>query len=328
MVISLSNNNRGTLDPMELRHLRYFVAVADYRNFTRAAEHNFVAQPALSQQIGRLERELGVTLFARDRHAVELTPAGQLLLPHARRILADAEHAQAAVRAYLGLEAGQLHMGLIQTSAAAVDMLAAIGRFHERYPGIEVHVSSQPSAEMTQAVTAGTLDLAVVALAPEDVPAGLEARLLAIDPLVGVVSEGAAGGLTGPVSLAELLARGPLINLTPGTGLRGQVDAALRRAGIEAGSRFELAQAAEMLRFTAAGLGVTIVPRSLAQGAASEAVTSRLPCRVFELADREAVHPVSVVCQPARLSAAAREFLGMLPASATAGQQPDKDEHN
>jgi DNA-binding transcriptional LysR family regulator len=297
---------------MELRHLRYFVAVAEYRNFTRAAEHNFVAQPALSQQIGRLERELGAALFARDRHTVELTPAGQLLLPHARRVLADAEHAQAELRAYLGLEAGQLHMGLIQTSAAAIDMLDAIRRFHERFPAIEVHVSSQPSADMVQAVTAGTLDLAVVALARENVPAGMETRLLSTDPLVGVVGERAATGLTGPVALPELLARGPLINFTPGSGLRRQVDAALRRAALETAPRFELAQAADMLRFAAAGLGVTIVPRYLTEGRPAEAAAPSPPYRVFELTDREAVHPVSVVYQPARLSAAAQEFLAIL----------------
>jgi DNA-binding transcriptional LysR family regulator len=297
---------------MELRHLRYFVAVAEYRNFTRAAEHNFVAQPALSQQIGRLERELGAALFARDRHTVDLTPAGQLLLPHARRLLADAERAQAELRAYLGLEAGQLHMGLIQTSDAAIDVLDPIRRFHERFPAIEVHISSQPSAEMVQAVTAGTLDLAVVALARENVPAGMEARLLSTDPLVGIVSERAADRLTGPVSLAELLARGPLITFTRGSGLRRQVDEALRRAGLEADSRFELAQATDMLRFAAIGLGVTIVPRSLAEGAAAAAAAPGPSYRVFELTDREAVHPVSVVYQPARLSAAAREFLAML----------------
>jgi DNA-binding transcriptional LysR family regulator len=295
---------------MELRHLRYFAAVAEHRNFTRAAEHNFVAQPALSQQIGRLERELGTTLFARDKHTVELTPAGQLLLPHAKRILADAEHAQAELRAYLGLEAGQLHIGLIQTNA--MHILHPISRFHERFPAIEVHISNQPSAEMVQAVTARTLDLAVVGVAREDIPAGLEARLLTTYPLVGVVGERAANGLTGPVSLQELLTRGPLINFAPGTGLRRQVDEAMRRAGLETDSRFELSQATDMLRLAAIGLGVTIVPQPVAESPASEVARSSLPYRVFELTDREAIQPVSVIYHPARLSASAREFLAML----------------
>jgi len=297
---------------MELRHLRYFVAVAEHRNFTRAAEHNFVAQPALSQQIGRLERELGTTLFVRDKHTVELAPAGQLLLPHAKRILADAEHAQAEVRAYLGLEAGQLHIGLIQTGVSASDVLHPISRFHERFPAIEVHISNKPSAEMVQAVTAGTLDLAVVGVAREDIPAGLEVRPLTTKPLVGIVGERAANGLTGPVSLQELLTRGPLINFAPGTGLRRQVDEAMRRAGLETDSRFELSQATDMLRLVATGLGVTIVPQPLVESAASEIATFDLPYRVFELTDREAVQPVSVTYHPLRLSASARQFLAML----------------
>jgi DNA-binding transcriptional LysR family regulator len=297
---------------MELRHLRYFVAVAEHRNFTRAAEHNFVAQPALSQQIGRLERELGTTLFARDKHTVELTPAGQLLLPHAKRILADAERAQAEVRAYLGLEAGQLHIGLIQTSASSIDVLHSISRFHERFPAIEVHISTQPSAGMVQAVTAGTLDLAVVGVAREDIPASLGVHPITTDPLVGVVGERTANGLTGPVSLQQLLTRGPLINFAPGTGLRRQVDEALRRAGLETDSRFELSQATDMLRLVAIGLGVTIVPKPLAESAASESAALGLPYRVYELTDREAVQQVSVIYHPARLSASARQFLAIL----------------
>jgi DNA-binding transcriptional LysR family regulator len=165
---------------------------------------------------------------------------------------------------------------------------------------------------MAQAVSAGTLDLAVVALPPDSIPAGLESRLLATDPLVGVVADGAAEGLTGPVSLPKLLARGPLITFARGSGLRGQVDAALRRAGLETDSRFELAQTGEMLRFAAAGLGVTVVPRSLAQGTLPECAARSLPYRVFELTDHEAIHPVSIIYQPPRLSAAAHEFLAML----------------
>ena len=297
---------------MELRHLRYFVAVAEHRNFTRAAKHNLVAQPALSQQIGRLERELGAPLFARNKHTVELTPAGALLLPHAKRILADTERAQSELRAYLGLEAGQLHIGLIQTSTSSVDVLDPLSRFHERFPAIEVHISAQPSEAMVQGVATGALDLAVVGVGPESVPAGLQARLLAIDPLVGVVSERSAAGLTGPLSLQELLARGPLINFSQGTGLQRQVDKALRRAGLETNSRFELAQADDMLRYVARGLGVTIVPWSLTESMASDTALRAPPYRVFELADRDAVHPVSVIYDSARLSASAREFLAML----------------
>jgi DNA-binding transcriptional LysR family regulator len=112
-----------------------------------------------------------------------------------------------------------------------------------------------------------------------------------------------------------------------GDGPGGDESRRRRRAGLETGSRFELAQATEMLRFAAAGLGVTIVPRSLAQGPPAQGAASSLPYRVLELADREAVHPVSVVYQPPRLSAAAREFLAMLalPVPTTTGQPPGQE---
>ncbi len=206
-----------------------------------------------------------------------------------------------------------MRIGLIQTSASSIDVLDPVSRFHERFPAIEVHISAQPSEAMIEGVAAGTLDLAVVGVGPESIPAGLQARLLATDPLVGVVSERSAAGLTGPLSLQELLARGPLINFSHGTGLQRQVDEALRRAGLETSSRFELAQADDMLRYVARGLGVTIVPRSLTGSMAPDRALPGQPYRVFELADRDAVHPVSVIYDPARLSVSAREFLAMLP---------------
>jgi DNA-binding transcriptional LysR family regulator len=114
------------------------------------------------------------------------------------------------------------------------------------------------------------------------------------------------------VTLPDLLSRGPLINFAAGTGLRKHVDEALRRAGLETDARFELSQASDMLRFAAAGLGVTIVPQSLAESMAPEAIALGPRYRVFELDDRDAAHPVSVIYHPARLTASARQFLAML----------------
>src|ERR1700760_4580694 len=125
---------------MEIRHLRYFIAVAELRNFTKAAEASFVAQSALSQQVGRLEHEVGAPLFTRGRRGAELTPAGELLLPHARRLVADEAWARAELRSYLGLEQGRLSIGVIQTSASAVDVAGLTARFYRGHPGIELRV--------------------------------------------------------------------------------------------------------------------------------------------------------------------------------------------
>jgi DNA-binding transcriptional LysR family regulator len=294
---------------MELRHLRYFVAVAELKNFTRAAERSFVAQSALSQQIGRLERELGTLLFARTTHAVELTPAGAVLLPHARRILSDVDLAGAEMRAYLGLEKGHLRLGLIQTSASAIDIVGPIGTFHDAHPEIEVSITNQPSADMLAALDHGLLDVAVVGASPDEIPEGLEAHLLATDPLVGVYRGNASRETAEPIALEELLTHGPLISFAVGTGIRRHVDEAFTRAGVQAVTAFEMSQANDMIRFAALGLGVTVVPRTLAQISTGEIEQLGLEYRTVPLRDELAVHPISVVFDPARISAAGRVFL-------------------
>jgi DNA-binding transcriptional LysR family regulator len=295
---------------MEIRHLRYFIAVAELRNFTKAAEASFVAQSALSQQISRLEHELGTPLFVRGKRGAELTPAGELLLPHARRIVADEAWARAEMRSYLGLEKGRLTIGMIQTSASGVDVVGAVAEFSQRYPGIELHIVDQTTAEMLEGVRRGPLDLAVVGISPDELPDGLESRQLAVEPLVGVVSEKLADGLVGPVSIADLLGRGRLIQFAAGTGIRRHVDAALRRAGLEASSPLELNQASDLVAFAAIGLGVTIVPRTLAVTSAPQPAGRRYV--VLGLTDPLAVHPVTVVFAPSRLSASAQEFFDLL----------------
>jgi DNA-binding transcriptional LysR family regulator len=297
---------------MEIRHLRYFIAVAELRNFTKAAGASFVAQSALSQQISRLEHELGAPLFVRGKRGAELTPAGELLLPHARRIVADEAWARAEMRSYLGLEKGRLTIGMIQTSASGVDVAGAVAEFSQRYPGIELHIVDQTTAEMVEGVRRGPLDLAVIGIGPDELPDGLESRQLAVEPLVGVVSEKLADGLVGPVSIADLLGRGRLIQFAAGTGIRRHVDAALGRAGLEASSPLELNQASDLVVFAALGLGVTIVPRTLAVTSAPQLAEAGRRCVVLGLTDPLAVHPVTVVFAPSRLSASAQEFFDLL----------------
>jgi DNA-binding transcriptional LysR family regulator len=297
---------------MEIRHLRYFIAVAELRNFTRAAEASFVAQSALSQQISRLEHELGAPLFVRGKRGAELTPAGEVLLPHARRLVADEARARAEMRSYLGLEKGRLTVGLIQTSASAVDVVGAVAEFGRQYPGIELHIVNQTTAEMVEGVRRGALDLAVVGVGPDELPDGIESRQLAVDPLVGVASEKLASGLVGPVSVADLLGRGRLIQFAAGTGIRKHVDAAVRRAGLEVSSPFELTQASDLLVFAALGLGVTIVPRTLTVTAAAQLAEAGQRYVVLGLTDPLAVHPVTIVYQTQRMPASAQVFLDLL----------------
>jgi DNA-binding transcriptional LysR family regulator len=306
---------------LEIRHLRYFIAVAELRNFTRAAERCYVAQSALSQQISRLEQELGTPLFARTNRRVSMTPAGELLLPYAQRLVADEANVRAEMRSYLGLERGRLRLGLIQTSASALDVLRSITEFHETFAGIDVQITNLPSREMVNRVQLGLLDLAVVGLRPDEVPDDLESWQLASEPLVGVLGTHLAQGLTAPIDVADLLSRGQLINFAPGSGIRIHVEETLARAGFPTPtpSSFELTQATDLLRFTALGLGVTIVPRTLAEAPLAELPTFTHTYVVMALSDPMALHHVTAVFDPTRLSVAAREFLGVLRRTAETG---------
>jgi DNA-binding transcriptional LysR family regulator len=295
---------------MELRYLRYFLAVAATRSFTRAAAQCYVAQSALSEQIARLESEVGTQLFVRTSRTVRLTAAGEVLVPLAQRILADVETAQAELDALAGLRRGRLRLGLIQTSGGPLDLAAVLGDFHRRFAEIEFEVTSEPSAGMVTAVSAGTLDLAIVGLTPDDVPAGLERQLLSQDPLVAVVAPRHPLAGRARAGLAELTG-GAFIHFRRGSGIRRYVDAAFVRAGVPVPGGFEVSQVHDMIRLAAQDVGATIVPRSAATWLYPPG-PGREDFRVLRLADPAAVHPTSVIYDAARLSPAAAAFLAVL----------------
>src|SRR5215203_5416066 len=124
---------------MNLRQLRYLVAIADERHFTRAAAREHVAQPALSQQIRALEAELGTALVERTTRRVAMTQAGEVLVARARRALAELDAAHAELQALAGVQAGRLSVGALHTMGP-VDLSLLLARFHERYRAIELIV--------------------------------------------------------------------------------------------------------------------------------------------------------------------------------------------
>ncbi|MFD4549988.1 LysR family transcriptional regulator [Streptomyces sp. NPDC058246] len=295
---------------MDLRHLKYFLAVAETRNFTQAAASCYVAQSALSQQIARLEKDVGTALFSRTSRAVRLTAAGELLEPLARRILADVDNAQAALDDLAGLRRGRLRLGLVQTLAGAIDMVEVMAEYHALHPGIDFHLVNGPSSEMAAAVLSGGLDVAVVGLASPQVPGGLDHLVLGRDPLVVIVPSDHALADREVIDLAELPQSHQLIQFTEGTGLRRQVEAAFARAGVEPGRHFEVGQLHDMIRLAARGVGVTVVPRWAVRGVGLGVLPAR--ARVLRLADEAAVHHVSVVYDSKRLAPAAAAFLDIV----------------
>ncbi|MBF8190334.1 LysR family transcriptional regulator, partial [Nonomuraea sp. K274] len=146
---------------MQLQQLAYFVAVAETRHFTQAAERMGVAQPSLSKQIKALETDLGAPLLSRARGNVTLTPAGEALLPLARRILADADTARQEVAQLAGLRRGRVRLGATPSLCAGL-LADALARFHRAYPGIELLVEEGGSRDLVRALARGQLDLSLI----------------------------------------------------------------------------------------------------------------------------------------------------------------------
>ncbi|MGY1704549.1 LysR family transcriptional regulator [Geodermatophilus sp. SYSU D00697] len=291
---------------MDLRQLEYVVAVADERSFTRAAARCHVVQSALSAQVARLERELGVTLFHRTSRSVSVAPAGELLLPHARALLRGAEVARAELAAFAGVVTGRLRLGIVGAATREVPALErTLLGFRERHPAVEIAVQDTGSRHMTEQVRTGELDLAFVGLSAEQVPPGLVHRLLADAPLVAVVP--AAHPLAGRpvVSVADLAAAGPFVDMRDGTGLRLRVDAAFDRAGVQRSVAFQLGTSDAVVRFVGLGFGAALVPASAAEGVAGAVVVA--------LDDPAARHPIGQVHRsPVPSAPSARALLSLL----------------
>ncbi|MBV9382720.1 MAG: LysR family transcriptional regulator [Streptosporangiaceae bacterium] len=291
---------------MELRHLEYFVAVAEELSFTRASRRLHVVQSGVSSAIQGLERELGAALFDRDRHRVTLTEAGRALLPEARATLAAAQSAREAVaEAGAGLR-GTLSIGTM-LSTGHIDVPTLLGRFHAQHPGVLVRLRLMPggSAELAREVISGGLDLALLSI-PGETPAGLALRPLAREPLVLISHPGHPLAGQSGVSLERLVAE-PFIDFPPGWGTRAIVDRAFAAAGLDRQVSFEAADYATAFGLVRNNLGVAFIPSSIAgtlEGV-SQAETSPGPL----------IWRISVATPAARrLPAAARAFLSELAA--------------
>jgi DNA-binding transcriptional LysR family regulator len=245
---------------MEIRQLRYLVALAEERNFTRAAEHEHIAQPALSQQIRRLEQEAGVTLVERTTRRVALTEAGELLAVRARRILAELDAATADLRALTGLQTGHVLIGAIHTMGP-LDLSLALGTFHERHPGVELTVREESSEELAELLRIDELDLAFLSVTERIESHGVGFHPLVTEELVAIVPRNHRLGGRRRLRMAELAGE-RFIAFREGARLRELLISAGRSAGFEPEIALESNESKLIQRLVARGLGVAIVPRS------------------------------------------------------------------
>ena len=250
---------------MELRQLEYLVAVAEEANFTRAAERIHVAQPAVSAQIQRLERELGKTLLDRSRRVVRLTAAGEAVLPYARAALAALNDMRVAVD-----EVGQLVRGTVTIGTVyshSVDIPRLLADFHADHPNVEITLGTDSSDNLIENVRAGELDMAIVSVGPDEQPEGLGVEVVTDEAIQAVVHRADPLAKRTKIRLAELDDRA-LIALPVGAGIRHQFDRACARAGVTPRIAFEASTPLALADLAERGLGVAIVPASVPRGRA------------------------------------------------------------
>jgi DNA-binding transcriptional LysR family regulator len=277
---------------MQLQQLAYFVAVAETRHFTRAAEQVHVAQPSLSQQIRTLERELNAPLFSRARGNIALTAAGETLLPLARRILADVDTAQQEIQELVRLRRGRVRLGA--TPSLSTGLLPGVLRdFHREYPGIQLVVEEGGSRDLTRTLATGGLDLALVILPAHQEPALTTTALLREELVVASAATDPAPSTTGRLRVTDLRDR-PLVMFRRGYDLREFTVGACQAAGFEPTFAIEGGEMDAVLGFVEAGLGIAVVPSMVVAGRTSLRTTPFTApglSRVIGLAHRRDVQP-------------------------------------
>ena len=289
---------------MELRHLRYFVAVAEERHFRRAAERLGVAQPALSQQVQHLERELGGPLLSRTRRSVELTEAGELFLREARRVLSDAQRAAAVVEGAKRGEEGRLELGITPSTCFVPSVLDAIRAFRAAFPKLDVALTERNTLPLLEALRGHALDAAFLR-PPVEAGEDVEVEVLLEEEMLIALPAGHALASEASLPLSALRGETLLVRPRPvGQGLREQIVAACRRAGFSPiMGRHAPPQMSSVLTLVAAGLGVSVVPASM-----GHLLSGSVVCRPIHGA-RVPRAPVALAYRKSSRSAAVAAFV-------------------
>jgi DNA-binding transcriptional LysR family regulator len=264
---------------LELRQLRYFIAVAEELHFGRAAERLHMTQPPLSQTIAALEEQLGATLFLRSRRQVELTPAGDALLPEARRMLAQAAELPELVRRAAAGEAGRLALAFV-TSADYSVLPPFLRRYREAYPQVQIVLQEETSDVQVEDLLRGRIDAGLlIPPLPDKARRELDYMKVLDEPLILAAPAGfdappgsAAGapatsapGIGAPVRLRDLPPL-PLIifprEISP--ALHDAILGCFREAGITPVIGQEAIQMQTIVSLVSAGMGLALVPQSVA----------------------------------------------------------------
>lgn len=241
---------------MQLQHLAYFVAVAQEGGFTRAADVLGVSQPTLSKQIRALENSLGAHLLVRHRGGVELTSAGQALLPHAQSILIEADNAERSVHEVAALRRGRVRMGATPSMVEGL-LGPVLTRFRSEHPAIDLEVHEAGSRDLTAELSTGRIDLALLIVPLAATIPDLETAVVFSERLV--LASPAGADMPDRMDVADLAGL-PLVMFREGYDLRDVTLRACAGAGFEPALAVEGGEMGSVLRFVESGLGHAVVP--------------------------------------------------------------------
>jgi DNA-binding transcriptional LysR family regulator len=247
---------------MELHQLEYLVAVAEEASFTKAAARVHIAQPGVSAQIRRLERELGHALFDRSGGSVRVTDAGAAVLPLARTALGAVREIADIAEQLRGVMRGRVAVGMM-TSCPPDVVTDTLAVFHERHPRVEISLVEAPSADLIAALRGGAIDLAVIGFASA-VGRGIQSKVINDDVLVAAVAPNSELAQRQGISL-RALADHELICLPRGAGIRASLDEGCAAAGVAAKVSLEASNPEVVGDLAARGLGVAVLPESYAR---------------------------------------------------------------
>ncbi len=291
---------------MELRHLRYFVMVAEERHFTRAAARLNMQQPPLSQQIRALEDELGFELFKRHPKGVDLTTGGAVFLEEAKAILARVQDgARRAARVAGGVE-GTLSIGFTSSAAAHPLIPRIIRAYREQYPAVAITLDEGNAGRLTERASAGQLEVGILR-APVSRPAGIEFHRLLVEELLLVLPIGhpVVAGYPDAVDLLAVRDEPFILVRRPGApGMYANLLHACQAAGFEPRVAFEVERMLTNVSLVAAGEGISVVPASM-RDIHRESVVYR---RIVGARPR-LVAPLTLVCRGFNQSPALQNFI-------------------
>jgi LysR family transcriptional regulator, hydrogen peroxide-inducible genes activator len=268
---------------MQIHQLRYFCAVARTASFTRAAQQEHVAQPSLSQQIRKLEDELGSRLFDRLGRTVRLTELGEAFLPRAEAIVRQVASAKLEIQEMAGAERGRLVIGAIPTIAPYF-LPSALSSFARKFPMVQISIVEEVTNELLEFAHDGVIDLALLAL-PVTANRCLSRELFR-ERLYAVVPSNHRLASASSIHLAQIKGD-PFLLLKEGHCFRANTLAACGRAHLQPNVVFESGQFSTILAMVAAGTGVSVVPEM--------AVENRQGCRFLRLADEDAYRRVGIL---------------------------------